>query len=283
MSIRKINVEQIAEVVADLSIKANIFLHKDVKTFLNQSLGEETSSSGRKNLGFLIENYEYAEKKKIPICQDTGIAVVFLKIGQDVHLTGGSLSQAVNSGVSKGYKEGYLRFSVVNDPVYLRKNTQDNTPAIIYTEIVEGDRIEVMVAPKGFGSENMSRLKMMKPLSGEDAVLDFVLETVRLAGPNACPPMVVGVGIGGDFEYAAFLSKKALCRDLSVRNHDERYKNLELKILKEINKLSIGIQGLGGDVTALAVNIEHFPTHIASLPVAVNIGCHATRHASAII
>ncbi len=280
---RQVDVKCVTEVVADLCVKANLFLPEDVKKFFNQALQSESVANAKQDISFLIENYEYAEAKKIPICQDTGIAIVFLKIGQEVVLTGGLLKDAINLGVSKGYQSGNLRLSVVDDPVYDRKNTQSNTPALIYTEIVEGDKIEITVAPKGFGSENMSRLKMMTPMGGEDCVVDFVLETVKITSHNACPPMVVGVGIGGDFEYAAYLSKKALCRNLNIRNSDERYKKLELRILQEINKLNIGVQGFGGDVTALAVNIEYFPTHIASLPVAVNIGCHATRHATVVI
>ncbi|MBP0979474.1 MAG: fumarate hydratase [Oscillospiraceae bacterium] len=280
---REINVSQVSEVVADLCIKSNVILPENTKKLFNKYLDLETDLMSRDIIDLLIKNYEFAQEKQIPICQDTGIAVVFLKIGQDVRLTGGSIKDAVNKGVREGYLRGYLRCSVVSDPVFSRKNTKDNTPAIIYIDLVEGDKIEILVAPKGFGSENMSKIKMMTPSAGEEQIIDFVLETVKSAGASACPPMVIGVGIGGDFEYSAYLSKKALCRDVELRNQDERYKNLELKILDSVNNLNIGPQGLGGKTTALAVNIEWAPTHIASIPVAVNIGCHATRHSKIII
>ena len=279
---REINVEKISDVVSDLCVKSNIYLPEDTKKLLKSSFDNEISGTSKDIIGLLIENYEYAQEKGVPICQDTGATVVFLKIGQDIRLVGGSLKEAINKGVSQGYKKGYLRCSIVSDPIYDRKNTDDNTPAIIFTDIVDGDKIEITVAPKGFGSENMSRIKMMTPTSSESEIIDFVLETVKLAGSKACPPMIIGVGIGGDFEYAPYLAKKALCRDVKY-NEDQRYKNLELKMLKNINNLNVGPQGLGGRTTALAVNIEWYPTHIASLPVAVNIGCHATRHCKAVI
>lgn len=280
---REIDTNQISEIVADLCIKSNIFLPENTKKILSKSLDLETDLMSKDIISLLIKNYEFAQEKQIPICQDTGLAVVFLKVGQNVKITGGSLKEAVNKGVRDGYLRGYLRCSVVSDPVYERKNTGDNVPAIIYIDLVEGDKIEILVAPKGFGSENMSRINMMTPSSGEREIIDFVLETVKNAGASACPPMVIGVGIGGDFEYSAYLSKKALCRDINIRNQDIRYKNLELRLLDSVNSLKIGPQGLGGKTTAFAVNIEWAPTHIASLPVAVNIGCHATRHSKVII
>ena len=280
---REINVDRISDVISDLCIKSNIYLPEDTKKLLKYSFNNENQEISKDIIGLLIENYEYAEEKDVPICQDTGATVVFLKIGQEVRLIGGSLKEAINKGVSDGYNKGYLRCSIVSDPIYDRKNTDNNTPAIIFTDIVDGDKIEITVAPKGFGSENMSRIKMMTPTSSESEIIDFVLETVKLAGSKACPPMIIGVGIGGDFEYATYLAKKALCRDVKTYNEDQRYKKLELKMLENINNLNIGPHGLGGRTTALAVNIEWYPTHIASLPVAVNIGCHATRHCKAVI
>lgn len=280
---REIHVDQISDVISDLCVKSNIYLPEDTKKLLKYSFDNESHEISKDIIGLLIENYEYAQEKGVPICQDTGATIVFLKIGQEIKLVGGPLKEAINKGVSQGYKKGYLRCSIVSDPIYDRKNTDNNTPAIIFTDIVDGDKIEITVAPKGFGSENMSRIKMMTPTSSESEIIDFVLETVKLAGSKACPPMIIGVGIGGDFEYAPYLAKKALCREAKTYNEDQRYKNLELKMLENINNLNIGPQGLGGKTTALAVNIEWYPTHIASLPVAVNIGCHATRHCKAVI
>lgn len=278
---REVNVSEITDVVADLCIKANISLPQDVKIGLDEAFNKENSSNAKGIIDLLIENYKYAEEKNIPICQDTGMTIIFIKIGQEVKLIGGSLVEAINVGVKRGYINGYLRCSIVEDPLYGRENTGDNTPAIIYTDVVEGNKIEITVAPKGFGSENMSRQIMMTPSATEKDVIDFILETVKIAGSKACPPMVIGVGIGGDFEYSAYLAKKALCRNINFRNQNVKYKELEHKILNEVNNLKIGVQG--GNTTALAVNVEYYPTHIASLPVAVNIGCHATRHATFII
>ena len=237
----------------------------------------ETWPQAKEILERIIENYQIADDTNQPVCQDTGVACVFLKIGQDVHVNG-DMTEAVNEGVRQGYDEGYLRKSVVRDPLD-RVNTGDNTPAMLYFEIVPGDKIEVTVAPKGFGSENMSKIAMLRPSDGLQGVKDFVIKTVEEAGPNPCPPIVVGVGIGGTFDKAAYLAKKALCRDVAIRNPKPLYAELEQKMLDEINKLGIGPQGFGGTVTTLAVNIEEYPTHIAGLPVSVNVGCHVTRHA----
>ena len=226
----------------------------------------------------ILTNIDIAKKEEMPICQDTGMACVFIEIGQDVHIIGGNLKDAINEGIRQGYNEGFLRKSVVKDPLD-RINTMDNTPAIIYYDIVEGDKLKIKVAPKGFGSENMSQLKMLKPADGLEGVKDFVLKVVKEAGPNPCPPIVVGIGIGGTFDKAANLAKKALVRPLNEKNNNEFYANLEKELLKEVNELGIGPQGFGGKTTALAVNIETYPTHIAGLPVAVNINCHVTRHA----
>ena len=224
-----------------------------------------------------------AQEKQMPICQDTGMAFVYVTMGQEVHITGGSLNEAIQEGVRQGYTEGYLRKSVVKDPLFERTNTKDNTPAIIYYDIVEGDTFHITLAPKGFGSENMSRIAMLKPSDGLEGVKNFVLETVRIAGPNPCPPIVIGIGIGGNFDKVAYLAKKALLRYVNEKNVDEFYGNLEKELLKEVNKIGIGPQGFGGKTTALALNIETYPTHIAGLPVAVNINCHATRHKERIL
>ncbi len=280
---REIHIKEVTNVISDLCIKSNIFLPNDVKKILNKYSENNDNKIKNNIVDLLIENYKYAEEKNIPICQDTGLVVVFAKIGQNVKIVGGSLKEAINDGVANGYHNGYLRCSIVTDPLYSRNNTNNNTPAIIYTDVVCGDKIEITVVPKGFGSENMSKIKMMTPTSGEEDVIDFVKETIETAGANACPPVVIGIGIGGDFEYCAYLAKKALCRSIDIRNDDKRYEDLELKILNEVNKLNIYQQGFSSNVTALAVNIEWYPTHIASLPVAVNMGCHATRHLTAII
>lgn len=275
---RTINAEAISEAVRDLCIKANYHLPEDVKSSINNAFKTEPFPIARDTLGIIVENYTLAENESIPICQDTGLACVFLEIGQDVHIIG-NLENAINEGVRQGYEIGLLRKSCVKDPLR-RINTNDNTPAMIYYDIVPGEKLKITVAPKGFGSENMSQLKMLKPSDGIDGVIEFVISVVEEAGPNPCPPIVVGVGIGGTFDKAALLAKKALMRELDVRNEDSFYSDLEKLLLKKINALGIGPQGFGGKATALAVNIEVMPTHIAGLPVAVNINCHATRHVS---
>ena len=279
---REIEVSRLTDVIEKLCIEANEHLPEDVKCAIKNCRACEDWEIAQGVLDKIIENYEIADTQCVPICQDTGMACVFLEIGQDVHMVGGDLADAINEGVRRGYDKGYLRKSVVKDPVR-RGNTGDNTPAMIYTEIVPGENIKITVGPKGFGSENMSRLKMFTPSASKQDIVDFVTECVSLAGSNPCPPIVVGVGIGGDFEYSAYLAKKALCRDLSKRNPDPVYAELEQQMLDSINALGIGSQGFGGTVTALYVNIEKSATHIAGLPVAVNIGCHVTRHAEATI
>lgn len=274
---REIHIDKIIEVVKNLCIEANYFIGDDIKNALQKSKEEEPYTIAEDVLEKILLNDNIAAENKMPMCQDTGMACVFLEIGQDVHFTGGLLEDAINEGVRQGYKEGYLRKSVVGDPIE-RVNTKDNTPALIYYDIVKGDKVKITVAPKGFGSENMSRIGMLKPADGLQGVKDFIIETVKLAGPNPCPPMVVGVGIGGSFDKAAYLAKKALTRPINVRNKNEFYKDLEEELLEKINNLGIGPQGFGGKTTALGLNIEVYPTHIAGLPVAVNINCHATRH-----
>ena len=278
---REIEAGRIADVVKRLSIEANCYLPKDVQRSICQSCDCEQWPQAKEILTQIIENYEIAAEKHQPICQDTGVACVFLKIGQDVHIVG-DLTEAVNEGVRQGYSEGYLRKSVVGDPLR-RVNTGDNTPAMLYTEIVPGDQIKITVAPKGFGSENMSQIKMLRPSDGVEGVKQFVCRVVEEAGPNPCPPIVVGVGVGGTFDKAAYLAKKALMRSVDERNADPFYAQLEEELLQEINALGIGPQGFGGATTALAVNIEAFPTHIAGLPVAVNTNCHVTRHKTEVI
>ncbi|SHH53975.1 fumarate hydratase [Clostridium grantii] len=274
---RKINATIISENIKEMCIEANYFLCDDITHGLQKAYDEETWDIGKDILSDILTNSEIARKEKMPICQDTGMACIFIDIGQEVFIEGIKLEDAINNGVRMGYAEGYLRKSVVKDPLS-RINTGDNTPAMIYYNIVEGDKIKITVAPKGFGSENMSRIKMLKPADGEKGVKDFIIETVKLAGPNPCPPIVVGVGIGGTFDKAAYLSKKALLRNISESNEDKYYEAMEKELLEEINKLGIGPQGFGGKTTALGVNIEVMPTHIAGLPVAVNINCHVTRH-----
>ncbi len=274
---RELNVKVITDNIKEMCIEANHFLAADMKNALLTSKDREESPIGKQILSQLEENLSIAEKEMIPICQDTGMAVIFIKIGQDVHLTGGNLEDAINEGVRLGYTEGYLRKSVVKDPIY-RENTKDNTPAVIHYEIVDGDKVDITVAPKGFGSENMSRVFMLKPADGIEGVKKAILTAVEDAGPNACPPMVVGVGIGGTFEKCAILAKKALTRNLNQESPIEYVRNLEKEMLEKINNLGIGPGGLGGRVTAFAVNIETYPTHIAGLPVAVNICCHVNRH-----
>ncbi len=278
---REIDAKLITETISRLCIKANLHLPCGMKECISSCIDKEESPLGKSVLGDIVDNIDCADELGVPICQDTGMAVIFAEVGQDCHITGGSFEDAVNAGVADGYVKGRLRLSIVGDPLLDRKNTNNNTPAVIHTRIVPGDKIELMVAPKGFGSENMSRLKMFTPSATREDVIRFVTETVSVAGSNPCPPIVVGVGIGGDFEYSAYLAKKALCRDLSIRNSDPEYAKMEQDMLTEINKLGIGSQGFGGTVTALYVNIEKSATHIAGLPVAVNIGCHVTRHAHA--
>lgn len=278
---REISAERISNTIARLCIEANCHLTEDMKSCISCAQMAEPWPQAKEILGRIVENYEIASHEQVPICQDTGMACVFLKIGQDVHIIG-NLEEAVNAGVRKGYTAGYLRKSVVADPLR-RVNTGDNTPAVLYTELVDGEKVEITVAPKGFGSENMSQIKMLRPSDGLDGVMDFVVQVVKEAGPNPCPPIVVGVGIGGTFEKAAYLSKKALLRPVDISNADPYYADMEQELLKRINALGIGPQGFGGRTTALAVNIEVYPTHIAGLPVAVNIGCHVTRHALEVI
>ena len=279
---RRINVETITQNIKEMCIEANHFLSPDMKKVFDEAAASEESPLGRQILGQLEENLCIAGEEMIPICQDTGMAVVFIKVGQDVHLIGGSLTDAINEGVRQGYVDGYLRKSVVKDPIY-RENTKDNTPAIIHYEIVEGEQVEITVAPKGFGSENMSRIFMLKPADGIEGVKQAILTAVKDAGPNACPPMVVGVGIGGTFEKCALMAKHALTRDLSEEAPVPYVRELEKEMLERINGLGIGPGGLGGRITAFAVNIETYPTHIAGLPVAVNICCHVNRHAHRVI
>lgn len=274
---RNIKVELIKETVREMCIESNIFLKDDVKQKIERAIKEEYSEMGKNILLQLKENFQIAEEESLPICQDTGMVVVFIKIGQEVYIEGGSLEEAVQKGIKDGYKEGYLRNSVVNDP-FIRENTKDNTPGIIYYEIVSGDTFQITVAPKGFGSENMSRIYMLKPSDGVKGVKTVIMETVKLAGPNACPPLVVGVGIGGTFEKSAYLAKKALLRNLNETSPLPHIQLLEQELLQEINELNIGPSGFGGKTTALSVNIEVFPTHIAGLPVAINLCCHVNRH-----
>ena len=277
---REISVTSITDIIEKLCIKANKELPCDIENCLNRCAECETDPLGKSVLCDLEKNLEAAKKYDLPICQDTGMAVVFLEIGQDVHIAGGSLIDAINEGVRRGYTNGLLRKSVVGDPLN-RVNTNDNTPAVIHTTIVKGEKIKITVAPKGFGSENMSGMRMLTPSHGRQGVADAVLDIVKAASNNPCPPMVVGIGIGGDFEQCAYLAKKALCRSTDIRNGNPFYAELEKELLEKINRLDIGPQGFGGNTTAFAVNIETAPTHIAGLPVAVNIGCHVTRHASA--
>lgn len=276
--VREIDVAEIEQIVRDLCIKANIYLPESLEQCIKCSAEKEESPTGKEVLSDLAKNIDVAKEKHIAVCQDTGMAVIFLEIGQDVHFTGGGLYDAINRGVSRGYTEGYLRCSIVGDPLE-RVNTGDNTPAVIHTVIADGDKVKIDVCPKGFGSENMSALKMFTPSATITDIEDFVVSVAANAGSNPCPPMVLGVGIGGNFEYCAYLAKKALCRDISIKNPKKLYADMEKSILEKVNKLGIGPQGFGGRVTALNVAIEEAPTHIAGLPVAVNMGCHVTRHA----
>ena len=279
---REIQAAQITETVRDLCIKANKLLPEALESFIRCGADKEQSDAGKAVFADLCANLDAARETGLPICQDTGMAVIFMQIGQDVHIIGGDLREAVNQGVAAGYLEGYLRCSVVSDPLE-RVNTNNNTPAVLHLDIVPGDKVKIDVCPKGFGSENMSALKMFTPAASKADIVGFVRDTAAKAGSNPCPPMVIGVGIGGDFEQCAYLAKKALCRDVSIRNPKPLYAELEAEMLEAVNRLGIGPQGFGGTVTALAVNIEHAPTHIAGLPVSVNIGCHVTRHASAVL
>ena len=279
---RELDVSVVRDAVARLCVAANTRLPEDVKKAIDEFWSKEDWAIAKGVLENIVENYKIADSENVPICQDTGMACVFLEVGQEVHFVGGGLYDAVNAGVRRGYTEGYLRKSVVADPIR-RGNTGDNTPAVVYTDIVPGDKVKITVGPKGFGSENMSAIKMLKPSDGLEGVKKFVLDTVEAAGPNPCPPMVVGVGIGGTFEKAAFLAKKALMRPLDVRNPDPWYADLERELLEKINALGIGPQGFGGLTTALGLNIEVLPTHIAGMPCAVNIGCHATRHKTEVL
>lgn len=274
---RVIHAQEITENIKEMCIRVNVQLSDDVKQAILVGKEREDSVIGKQILGQLEKNMDIALESGIPICQDTGMTVVFLKIGQDVHIEGGFIEDAVNEGIRQGYEEGYLRKSVVSDPL-IRKNTKDNTPGVLHYEIIPGDRLEIIVAPKGFGSENMSRIYMLKPADGAEGVKNAILETVREAGPNACPPMVIGVGIGGTFEKCALLAKKALTRDLNSHSPIPYVREMEEEMLAKVNELGIGPGGLGGRVTAIGLNIETYPTHIAGLPVAVNICCHVNRH-----
>ena len=279
---KEIDVSIIKESIATLCIKANKRLTPDLVDAIKRATETETSPLAKSIMSDIELNLEAADELSLPICQDTGMAVIFLEIGQDIHFVGGSLEDAVNEGVRKGYTDGLLRKSVVADPIR-RVNTNDNTPAIIHTRIVDGDSVKITVAPKGFGSENMSGIRMLTPAATREDIINAVVDIVKTAGSNPCPPMVIGVGIGGDFEYAAILAKRALCRSGDERNSDPYYAELEADMLLSVNALGIGPQGFGGNTTALYVNIESFATHIAGLPVAVNIGCHVTRHATEIL
>ena len=279
---REINVQQIIDTVEKLCIDANTHLPSDVKCAIKNCRACEDGKIAQGVLDNIIENFEIADNENVPICQDTGMACVFLEIGQDLHIVGGDLTEAINEGVRRGYTNGYLRKSVVGDPVR-RGNTGDNTPAMIYTEIVPGENLKITVGPKGFGSENMSAIRMFKPSAGLQGIKDFIIETVEAAGPNPCPPIVVGVGIGGTFDKAALLAKKAIMRPIDSCHPDPYYANLEKEMLEKINALGIGPQGFGGKTTAIGLNIETLPTHIAGMPCAININCHVTRHKTEVL
>ena len=280
--IRTVNTEDIVKNIKEMCIEANHYLSKDMDKALKDATASEKSELGKKILNQLQENLKIAYEEMIPICQDTGMAVIFLEVGQDVHFEGMAIEDAVNEGVRQGYTEGYLRKSVVGDPI-IRENTKDNTPAVIHYSIVPGDKVIITMAPKGFGSENMSAIRMFKPSAGLQGIKDFILETVETAGPNPCPPMVVGVGIGGTFDKAALLAKKALMRPIDSENPDPFYADLEKEMLEKVNKLGIGPQGFGGKTTAIGLNIETMATHIAGMPCAININCHVTRHKTEVI
>ncbi len=283
MCVREINVKEIENKIAEMLVEANQILPDSTCKSICKARATEKNSLARDVLGIIEDNIRVAQELDIPVCQDTGMAVVFLSVGQDVHFVGGDLYRAINLGVERAYVDGKLRLSVVEDPLYGRKNTNNNCPAVIHTEIIQGDKVEITVLPKGFGSENMSAVKMFTPSAKESDIVEFITDTVRKAGANPCPPITLGIGIGGTFEMAALLSKKALARDLDDINPDASYRALEEKLLSEINKLNIGPQGFGGDTTALAVKIEKYPTHIAGLPVAVNICCHVHRHMKTVV
>lgn len=280
---KQIHVDTIIEAVRNICQGANFDLGDDVQRALEESLQIEESSTGKMIIEQILENAEIASKQRVPMCQDTGVAVFFVELGQEAQVVGGDFAEAINEGVRQGYREGYLRKSMVNDPLFDRKNTEDNTPAIIHTRIVPGDRLKITVAPKGAGSENMSAIRMMKPADGLEGAKDFVVECVERSGGNPCPPVIVGVGIGGTFEKCAEIAKRALLRELGKHSADSRFASLERELKEKINDLGIGPMGLGGRVTALAVHIESFPCHIGSLPVAVNIQCHAARHKSVVL
>ncbi len=280
---REINVEEITKTVEQLCIESNYYLPLDVRKALEEAVDKEESPLGKEILSDILKNQEIARINNVPICQDTGLAVIFLELGQDVRLVGGSLNEAIDEGVRRGYLNGYLRKSAVDDPFMERKNTGDNTPAIIHTKIVDGDKIKLILAPKGGGSENMSALAMLKPSDGTKGIKKFVIDTVDKAGSNPCPPIIVGIGIGGTIEKTTLIAKQSLLRKVGEHNPNAKIAQLEKELLKEINKLGIGPQGFGGRTTALAVNIETFPAHIASMPVAINIQCHVARHQEAII
>lgn len=279
---REIEVNEVIDAVRELCIKANCVLNDDVYNALEAAKNTEKSPIGKEILCQLTDNADIAKNENVPICQDTGMAIVFVELGQEVHIKGGLLTDAINEGVRRGYRDGYLRKSVVSDP-FIRENTKDNTPAIIHYDIVEGDKIKIIVAPKGFGSENMSKIYMLKPSAGIEGAKDAIVQAVDEAGPNPCPPMVVGVGVGGNFEMAALLAKKALLRPIGSHSDKPHLREMEEELLERMNSLGIGPQGLGGVTTVLGVNVESFPTHIAGMPIAVNISCHVTRHAEVIL
>lgn len=279
---REIGVNEIVDAVRELCIRANCVLNDDVYNALEAAKNTEKSPIGKEILCQLTDNADIAKNENVPICQDTGMAIVFVELGQEVHIKGGLLTDAINEGVRRGYRDGYLRKSVVSDP-FIRENTKDNTPAIIHYDIVEGDKIKIIVAPKGFGSENMSKIYMLKPSAGIEGAKDAIVQAVDEAGPNPCPPMVVGVGVGGNFEMAALLAKKALLRPIGSHSDKPHLREMEEELLQRMNSLGIGPQGLGGVTTVLGVNVESFPTHIAGMPIAVNISCHVTRHAEVIL
>ena len=280
---REIHVNDIISAVKKLSMDANYYIGDDIVEKIKEFKEKEESPTAREILDIILKNQQMAAKEKMPLCQDTGVAVVFVELGQEVHIVGGDFYDAINEGVRRGYKEGYLRKSMVNDPIIERINTKDNTPAIIYTDIVPGNKLKITVAPKGGGSENMSEVKMMKAADGIEGVIDFVVDRVKRSGGNPCPPIIVGVGLGGNFEQSALLAKKSLLRDIREENPDPKWAKIEKIMLEKINKLGIGPQGLGGNTTALAVTILSKPCHIASMPVAVNIQCHAARHKSIVL
>ena len=283
IKMREIKTSQIKNKVKELFLKANYHIDPDLLKLLQKTLKEETSPIGQSVLQMIIENNKIASSEEIAICQDTGLAVVFVELGQDVQITDGDFAEAINQGVKEAYQEGYLRKSVVDDPVFERKNTKTNTPAIIYTDIVSGDKIKLLVMPKGFGSENMSAIAMLKPADGPEGIVNFIVETVRKAGPNPCPPTIIGVGIGGTADKAMVIAKKAIARKIDEHNQNEKYAAMEKEALEKINDLGIGPAGLGGKTTTLAVNIDYLPTHIAGMPVAINVCCHAARHAEGIL